>query len=158
MAFSQDGSLNHMRAFAAFEDPTADPNAPRLLKVIAVDQNGVQLGGASAATYGGVTYEKSFGYAELSASGDTELVAAPAAGSKHVLTHATFTNNDPAVDNTVYVKSDATQISASKFLEARGGANVIEEMRVGSDGEALNVNLSNAGAVSVDYSYITVPV
>ena len=105
---------------------------------------------------GKVAYQR--GFANLTNSGDTELVAA-VSGSKILLVWAKVINQGASVI-ALHFRSNDTAISANDDLAADGGGwycappgGICETVA----GEALDANLSGAGTVGITYGYVLVP-
>ena len=93
-------------------------------------------------------------FVNATSSGNTQVVAGVAGFSIRVHS-ALLTNKDTAVID-VHFQSNTTAISATQALAVDGGYRAHEGPQPfieTADGEALNVNLSGAGAVGVDVRY-----
>lgn len=103
-----------------------------------------------------VSYATAF--ANPTASGDTQLVAAVAARRIRVL-WAVVTNKGASVIS-VHLRSASTPITATHDLAADGGGYSIAPAQgfycQTVAGEPLNVNLSAAGDVGIDVGYVLV--
>ena len=96
------------------------------------------------------------GFTNVTASGDTELVAA-IAGHRIRLLWAVITNQGAAVIG-VHLRSSATPITSTHDLAADGGGFVLNSMPgfycQTVKGEALAINLSAGGTVSIDFGWM----
>jgi hypothetical protein len=96
-------------------------------------------------------------FVNASSSGDNELVAAPAAGTKIRVLSVVAVAGVSA--NTLTFRSATTAVSAGFPFAANGGMALSENPNgwfQTAAGEALNVNLSGASLVAVSITYILV--
>lgn len=94
-------------------------------------------------------------FANVTASGDTQLVAAQTAARIYV-TEVIASNQGSSVI-AIHFRSNDTVITSNKDLAADGGgfvrpASELYYFRT-AVGEALDINLSASGTVGVDFSY-----
>jgi len=98
-------------------------------------------------------------YKDVTDAGETEVVER-VNGKKIRVVGYTLNNGGSAV--AVHFRSNSRPISSTKTLAANGGGMVVQVSQAfqfeTAGGEALKLNLSVAGTVAVDVTYIEVPV
>lgn len=94
-------------------------------------------------------------FANVTASGDTQLVAAVAGQRIYVLW--AFADNKGSSVITIHLRSNDTPITSDKDLAADGGGFTMDVSQGyycrTAVGEALDINMSGAGTVGLDYGY-----